>query len=79
MKVSTKPPMKPAARPNTTPRATLIAVASTPTTREILAPYRILIKRSRPLLSVPSQNVLLGGTGPPLAFSPISMNCWLGP
>ena len=79
MTVSTNPPMKPAVRPNSTPRTTLIMVASTPTIREIRAPYRILMNRSRPLLSVPSQNVPLGATGPPFAFSPMSMNCWLGP
>jgi hypothetical protein len=28
---------------------------------------------------VPNQKVPLGGTGPPLAFSPIPMNCWSGP
>ena len=38
MRLSTNPPAYPAARPNTVPRATLIAVASTPTTRETLAP-----------------------------------------
>ena len=56
-----------------------ITVASTPTMREILAPYRTRTNRSRPFESVPNQKVPLGATGPPLAFSPMSMNCWLGP
>src|SRR5580765_2271279 len=51
---STQRPTKPARRPQSEPASAARAVAVSPTTREMRAPYRRRLSRSRPNSSVPS-------------------------
>ncbi len=70
--VSITPPKYPAIRPTTTPATVPIAVVTKPTNREMRAPYRIRMNRSRPVPSLPSQKPAVPGpTGLPAASSPV--------
>src|SRR6202795_860024 len=55
MSWSTQRPMKPARSPQSEPASAASAVAVSPTTREIRAPKRSRLRRSRPNSSVPSR------------------------
>ena len=61
---STLPPAYPAIIPQETPITKATPVATKPTNREILAPYKILLKRSLPNMSVPSKCSAEGGDAP---------------
>ena len=55
-----------------------MAVATTPTSSEIRAPYAIRTRMSRPRSSVPSQKVPFGPTGRPSGVRPVSRYCSFG-
>ena len=50
--------------PHETPITNATAVATKPTNNEILAPYKILLKRSLPNISVPNKCSEDGGLAP---------------
>ena len=63
---STFPPIYPATIPHVTPITKATPVATNPTRSEILAPYRILLKRSLPRTSVPKRCSAEGAVAPKL-------------
>ena len=69
MAMSSQPPKYPPSRPRLTPMAVDMAVASTPTSREIRVAYNKRENISRPIWSVPSRNPGPGGApkGPAMA------------
>ena len=61
---STLPPKNPAIIPQDTPITKATPVATNPTKSETLAPYKILLNKSLPSMSVPSRCSLEGGDAP---------------